>query len=140
MLLIHPWRTARRREWSTRGLTKRGVFVVISIAALLGACIGHGYPEEPHFPPAPGYPAQPSSAPLRPVPRQSSPEMSVPGVSAPACTDDGACGLARCNTLPGTDGHPYNKCAFPCASNKSDCVPGATCNDGFCVPVPPSGG
>ena len=63
--------------------------------------------------------------------------MSVPGPMAFPCTSDSACGLARCNTGDGPDGQPYNKCAFPCVDPEVDCVHGATCLAGFCVPKPP---
>ena len=63
--------------------------------------------------------------------------MSVPGPAAFPCSNDSACGLAHCNTQSGPDGKAYNKCAFPCADANIDCIPGAACLAGFCVPKPP---
>jgi hypothetical protein len=56
--------------------------------------------------------------------------MAVPGPAAFPCSNDGACGLAHCNMQ-------YQKCAFPCADANVDCIQGAACIAGFCVPKPP---
>jgi hypothetical protein len=63
--------------------------------------------------------------------------MAVPGAAAFPCVNDSACGLAHCNTQNGPDGKPFNKCAFPCADPNVDCISGAACLAGFCVPKPP---
>jgi hypothetical protein len=56
--------------------------------------------------------------------------MSVPGPAAFPCSNDSACGLAKCNTQ-------YGKCVFPCSNAAVDCAAGASCIAGFCVPKPP---
>jgi len=63
--------------------------------------------------------------------------MAAPGPAAFPCQNDSACGLAHCNTQSGPDGKPYNRCAFPCADANVDCISGAACLAGFCVPKPP---
>jgi hypothetical protein len=59
--------------------------------------------------------------------------MVMPGRAALTCTKDMDCGFSRCNAL-------YGKCAFPCAHAEADCVPGARCLAGFCVPSVPDAG
>jgi hypothetical protein len=63
--------------------------------------------------------------------------MAAPGPAAFPCQNDSACGLAHCNTQNGPDGKPYNRCAFPCSDANVDCIAGAACLAGFCVPKPP---
>jgi hypothetical protein len=58
------------------------------------------------------------------------PGMAVPGAAAFPCANDTACGLAHCNTQ-------YGKCAFPCVDAAVDCIQGAQCAAGFCIPKLP---
>lgn len=90
---------------------------------------GYGQPGYGQTPP-PGYGTQP--APVGPggAPPAAGGTMAVPGPAAFPCTNDSACGLAHCNTQ-------YGKCAFPCANAEADCIQGAACLAGFCVPKPP---
>jgi len=87
-----------------------------------------GAPQQPQ--PPPGYAGQPvppgTPQPLTP----SGSPMSIPGPAAFPCSNDTACGLAHCNTQ-------YGKCVFPCVNADVDCIQGAACIVGFCVPKPP---
>jgi hypothetical protein len=56
--------------------------------------------------------------------------MAVPSAAAFTCSNDSTCGLAHCNTQ-------YGKCAFPCVNAAVDCIQGAACLAGFCIPKPP---
>ncbi len=86
-----------------------------------------GYGQPGYGQPQPGY-GQPQPQPL-PAPAGSG-QMAVPGPAAFPCSNDSACGLAHCNTQ-------YGKCAFPCVNAEVDCIQGAACIAGFCVPKPP---
>ena len=86
---------------------------------------GYGQPAQQ---PPPGY-AQPGPG-TAPAPTGSGGAMAVPGPAAFPCSNDSACGLAHCNTQ-------YGKCAFPCVNAAVDCIQGASCAMGFCVPKPP---
>ena len=55
--------------------------------------------------------------------------MAVPNSLALPCSDDSACGFARCNTQ-------YGKCAFPCVNAAVDCAAGMSCAGGLCLPMP----
>ncbi len=77
--------------------------------------------------PPPGYGGQPPP-PGAPPPGPG--QMAVPGPAAFPCANDTACGLAHCNTQ-------YGKCAFPCINADVDCIQGAACLAGFCIPKPP---
>jgi len=96
------------------------------------------YPQgQGQYPPG-QYPPQQGQYPQQPAPPGASPtpaapaqpgQMATPNALAFPCTNDSACGLARCNTQ-------YQKCAFPCANAAVDCIQGAQCNTatGFCLP------
>jgi hypothetical protein len=73
----------------------------------------------------------PMPTPANPVPgAPAAGAMAVPGAAAFPCSNDGACGLAHCNTQ-------YGKCAFPCSDAAVDCIGGSACLGGFCVPKMP---
>ena len=76
------------------------------------------------YPPATGYPPATATA-TPPVAPQGT--MAVPGPLALPCQNDSGCGLARCNVQ-------YQKCAFPCVNAAVDCIAGAQCMAGACVP------
>lgn len=46
------------------------------------------------------------------------------------CQSDAQCGLARCNVQ-------IQKCVFPCQNAAVDCIQGAQCVMGACVPKLP---
>ncbi len=75
-------------------------------------------PQQQSFP-------QPAPTPVAPA---SGGTMATPGPLALPCSNDGACGLGRCNTAAG-------KCAFPCLG-PADCNATSSCNTmtGFCLP------
>jgi hypothetical protein len=87
-------------------------------------------PQSP--PPQQTFPQQQQPQPLpqtSPTPvAPAAPAMATPGPFALPCQNDGACGLARCNTQ-------FQKCAFPCQS-AADCNATASCNPmtGLCLP------
>lgn len=83
---------------------------------------GYPPPQQQPYPQQPGYP-QPSAAP--PV----SAQMATPGPLALPCSNDGSCGLHRCNV-------PAGKCAFPCQT-PVDCAAGNQCLMGVCAPKAP---
>jgi hypothetical protein len=90
-----------------------------------------GTPQGAPTPPPPGYGGQPPP----PVATAAPPvagagQMSIPGPAAFPCSNDTACGLAHCNTQ-------YGKCVFPCVNAEVDCIQGAACLAGFCIPKPP---
>jgi hypothetical protein len=97
-----------------------------------------GYAQQPpppghaQQPPPPGYAPQPAPGGAMTPPNGPAPAggMAVPGPAAFTCSNDTACGLAHCNTQ-------YGKCAFPCVNADVDCIQGAACLAGFCVPKPP---
>lgn len=78
------------------------------------------------YPPATGgYPPATATG-TAPMPPQGV-TMAVPGPLALPCQNDSGCGLARCNVQ-------YQKCAFPCVNAAIDCIGGAQCMAGACVP------
>jgi hypothetical protein len=79
----------------------------------------------------PGYGGQPPPPGMATAaPPAGGGQMSVPGPAAFPCANDTACGLAHCNTQ-------YGKCVFPCVNAEVDCIQGAACLAGFCIPKPP---
>ena len=56
--------------------------------------------------------------------------MATPGPLALPCQSDAVCGTHHCNTQ-------YGKCAFPCVDANVDCIQGAQCAAGFCIPKLP---
>jgi len=95
---------------------------------------GYGQPPPPGYgqpgygQPQPGYGGYGQTPP--PGYGQPQPVPTATGPAAFPCSNDSACGLAHCNTQ-------YGKCAFPCVNADVDCIQGATCIAGFCVPKPP---
>ena len=83
-----------------------------------------GYPPATG-PTATGYPPATGTG-TAPMPPQGG-TMAVPGPLALPCQNDSGCGLARCNVQ-------YQKCAFPCINAALDCIAGAQCMAGACVP------
>ena len=97
-----------------------------------GAPPGYGPQPPPGYgqqPPPPGY-APPPGGTAAPAPTGAPGGMAVPNAVALPCSNDSQCGLAHCNTQ-------YGKCAFPCVNAGVDCIQGAACLAGFCVPKPP---
>ena len=79
------------------------------------------------YPPATAQP-QPTMAPTTQptmAPTGTAPPMSNAGVIP--CSSDATCGLARCNPQIG-------KCVFPCQNAAADCIQGAQCLAGACLP------
>ncbi|MEO6577225.1 MAG: hypothetical protein ABIP89_25475 [Polyangiaceae bacterium] len=88
-------------------------------------------PQQQTFPqqqqqPQPQALPQPSPTPVAPAAGGGT--MATPGPLALPCSNDGGCGLGRCNTAAG-------KCAFPCLG-PADCNSTSSCNTmtGFCLP------
>ncbi|MFO0739176.1 MAG: hypothetical protein U0270_24980 [Labilithrix sp.] len=84
-----------------------------------------GYPQQPY----PQQTAYPQPTPTQTAPAASGGQMATPGPLALPCSNDGACGLHRCNV-------PAGKCAFPCQT-AVDCANGNQCMMGVCVIKPP---
>jgi len=99
-----------------------------------------GYPQQQPYPQQ-GYPQQqqqqqpypqqqqPYPQPTTTAPTQPAGTMATPGPLALPCSNDGACGLHRCNV-------PAGKCAFPCQT-PVDCAAGNQCLMGVCAPKAP---
>ncbi len=87
-----------------------------------------GYPQgQPTGQPT-GYPqGQPTAQPTA-QPTSSVAPMGTAGVLP--CQNDASCGLARCNMQ-------IQKCVFPCQNAAVDCIQGAQCVMGACVPKLP---
>lgn len=83
------------------------------------------FPQQQQQQPQPQALPQPSPTPVAPA---AGGQMATPGPLALPCSNDGACGLGRCNTAAG-------KCAFPCLG-PADCNSTSSCNTmtGFCLP------
>ena len=109
------------------------------------------YPQQPgQYPQQPGaqqpgqYPQQPGAQ--QPYPAPTGPAQGYPpGTAQPPaqppaapmssggfvpCTTDMMCGLAHCNMQT-------QKCIFPCQNAAVDCVQGAQCMMGACLPMVP---
>ncbi len=94
-----------------------------------------GYPQgQPQ-----GYPqGQPQGQPTgQPMGQPTGQPMGQPTATAPMgtagilpCQSDTQCGLARCNVQ-------VQKCVFPCQNAAADCIQGAQCVMGACVPKLP---
>jgi hypothetical protein len=89
------------------------------------------YPQQTAYPqqPYPQQTAYPQPTPTAPAAPTDTGTMATPGPLALPCTNDGACGLHRCNVAAG-------KCAFPCQT-PVDCAAGNQCLMGVCAPKPP---
>jgi hypothetical protein len=110
---------------------------IVSVVALSAACKKDDPPPaqpvpyaQPGYNTAPTATAPPTATIAQPVPGQ----MSVPGPTALACSNDSQCMTHHCNTQ-------YGKCAFPCQSD-ADCIQGAACfvaggPAAACLPKPP---
>src|SRR6187402_3985907 len=120
-------------------MLRKSLIALAGVVSLVSACASDPPPPAapaPYTGPAPT--AQPLPQPAvtagTPAPVATAPAaapvgtMATPGPFALPCTNDAACGLARCNVQ-------FQKCAFPCAG-PVDCAAGAACNTvtGLCLP------
>jgi hypothetical protein len=71
--------------------------------------------------------AQPTAQPTM-APTSTAAPMGTQGILP--CSSDAQCGLAHCNTQIG-------KCVYPCQNAAVDCIQGAQCVMGACVPTLP---
>jgi hypothetical protein len=89
-----------------------------------------GYPQQQPYPQQTAYPQpQPQPTAYPSAPATATGQMATPGPLALPCSNDGACGLHRCNVAAG-------KCAFPCQT-PVDCAAGNQCLMGVCAPKAP---
>jgi len=123
-------------------MLRKSLIALAGAVSIVSACAKDNDP--PPAAPAPYTPPAPTVAQPLPQPAVTAatpaPVATTPGAAAPAgtmatpnafalpCTNDSACGLARCNVQ-------FQKCAFPCAG-PVDCAAGAACNTvtGLCLP------
>lgn len=93
-----------------------------------------GYPTATAYPTATGYPTATATgyptATATGYPTAPGATMAVPGAMATPCQNDAPCLYTKCNVQ-------YGKCAFPCVNAAVDCIAGAQCLAGACVPKPP---
>jgi len=121
-------------------MLRKSLIALAGVVSIVSACAKDNDPPPatpaPYAPPAATV-AQPqpavtagTPAPVTQAPAAAAPAgtMATPGPFALPCTNDAACGLARCNVQ-------FQKCAFPCAG-PVDCAAGISCNPmtGLCLP------
>ena len=125
-------------------MLRKSLIALAGVVSIVSACAKENDPPPaapgPYTGPAPtatqplpqpavtaGTPAPVATA---PAPASTAPAgvMATPNAFALPCTNDSACGLARCNVQ-------FQKCAFPCVG-PVDCAAGASCNavTGLCLP------
>jgi hypothetical protein len=121
-------------------MLRKSLIALAGVVSIVSACAKENDPPPaapaPYVAPAPTLaqpqPAvtTPTPAPVGAAPPATAPAgvMATPGPLALPCTNDSACGFARCNVQ-------FQKCAFPCAG-PVDCAAGAACNTvtGLCLP------
>jgi hypothetical protein len=90
------------------------------------------YPQASGYPQQGGYGQQSSAYPQATTGNGQTTQPTTTASTAAnplafACQSDATCGTHRCNV-------PTGRCAFPCAAAATDCMAGAGCVSGLCVP------